>query len=167
MKNEKENNQNEVVINRIINQPREAVFKLWSDPEHLPRWFAPPGCTIVFHELDIREGGRFHSCLHVPDYKDCWCIGDYLEVKAPEKIVFTMAVSDDHGNKISAVEANMDPDWPDETIVTVTLKDLGGKTELTLRQTADATVAKRTGAYNGWLQMLDVMEELMAVPLTK
>lgn len=154
---------NEVHITRTVNFPRALVFQIWSDPEHLPRWFAPEGCGIHFTTLDIRPGGRFHSCVHTPDGKDCWCVGEYLEVKAPEKIVYNIAIADEEGNRRTSAEAGMDPAWPDETLVTVTFHALDdNRTEIILHQAAPADVARRTGAYPSWLQMLDRMEAALA-----
>lgn len=145
----------EVFITRVFDAPRELVFKAWTDPVHLARWFAPHGCAITFREIEIREGGSFHSCIHVPEGQDCWCRGDYREIVAPERLVFTMALADEQGNPAEPEEVHKDPDWPQETVVTVTFSEQDGKTLLTLHQSVSETVAKRTGAYPSWLQMLD------------
>lgn len=150
-----------VVITRILDAPPEKVFRMWADPQHLVKWYAPQGCTIEFHNLDIRPGGAFHSCVRIPDGHECWCVGRYLEVHEPKRISFTMAVADRDGNAITAIEAGMDPQWPDETTVTVTFEDLGGKTRLTLQQTVDESLARRTGAHPSWLNMLDQLDELL------
>lgn len=152
----------DVLISRMMNVSRERVFQAWTDPEQLEKWFAPKGCTIYFKSIDIREGGTFHSCIKNPHYKDCWCLGTYLEIIHPERIVFTMAVADEEGNLLSAADAGMDPSWPVETTVTVTLGAQGDKTAFTLHQTVDETLAKRTGAHPSWLEMLDIMEARLA-----
>jgi uncharacterized protein YndB with AHSA1/START domain len=152
----------EVFITRDFEAPRELVFAAWTDPVHLARWFAPHGCEISFREIEVREGGVFHSCIRPPGGHDCWCRGVYREVAAPERLVFTMAVADEQGNLIEPTEAGMDPDWPRETVVTVTLAEQDGKTRLTLRQTVSEALAKRTGAHPSWLQMLDRLEGELA-----
>jgi uncharacterized protein YndB with AHSA1/START domain len=149
----------EVLIERTINAPREAVFAAWTDPRAIGKWFAPRGCTIEFRQIEIAPGGTFHSCIRTPDGHECWCAGRYLEIVSPERIVLTMSVCDAAGKIIEPQDAGMDPDWPRETVVTVTLRDLGGKTGLTLHQTVSEALAKRTGAHPSWLQMLDLMEE--------
>lgn len=157
------NEKNEVLITRIINAPRELVYKAWTKPEHLMQWYAPTGCTIRFAILDIREGGTYHSCITIPGGKECWCVGDYLEIIPNEKIVQTMVVADEKGNRISAIEAGMDKDWPDETALAVTFEDAPeGKTKITLHQTVNEELAKRTGAHPSWLIMLDLLEELLS-----
>ena len=149
----------EVFITRVFDAPRELVFKAWTDPEHLVHWFAPDGCTIHFREIDLRPGGAFHSCVRLPDGKGCWCTGVYREIVAPERIVFTMVAADENGNPVEPTKVGMDPDWPRETVVTVTFAELGRKTELTLRQTVSEALAKRTGAHPSWIEMLDRLAE--------
>lgn len=155
------NAQDEVHITHLFDAPRALVFAAWTDPEQLKNWFAPNGCTLIFKEIDIREGGHFHSCVSHPEFGGCWCLGTYLEITAPEKIVFTMASADEHGNAISPQEAGMAPDWPATTHVTVTFKDLNGKTQLTLHQTVATALAKATGAYPSWIQMFDRLNAML------
>ncbi len=152
-----------VVIKRTFHAPRELVFKAWTDPEQLARWYAPDGCTIEFRELDIREGGTFHSCIKTPGGFQCWCIGVYSEIRVPERIVYSMALADEHGNRVTSAGSGHDTDWPAETIVTVTFTEQGDQTLLTLKQNVRESLAKRTGAYPSWIQMLDHLNtELVA-----
>lgn len=151
----------EVIITKIFDAPRNLVYKAWTDPNHLKNWFAPSGCTISFRELDIREGGTFHSCVNSPGYGDCWCKGVYKQLVQNEKIVYTMAIADEAGNLIDAVQAGMDPEWPMETTVTVIFSDQDGKTKLTLYQTVAEDLAKRTGAYPSWVDMLNRLEQTL------
>jgi len=152
----------EVLITRTFDVPREAVYRAWTDPRQLPLWFAPTGCTIRFAKLEIRPGGEFHSCITTPDGHECWCRGTYRELAEPERIVFTMAVADAAGSLIEPIDAGMDPEWPRETTVEVTLADEGEGTRLTLRQSVSEIVAKRTGAHPSWLTMLDRLADAIA-----
>jgi uncharacterized protein YndB with AHSA1/START domain len=151
----------EVLIARTIKAPREKVFDAWTEQEQLIKWFAPTGCTISYKQLEAAQGGHYISCVHVPDGKECWCKGAYLELNRPNCLVFSMVVCDEQGREITAIDAGMDPEWPDETIVTVTFEDIAGNTRLTLHQTVSESLAKRTGAYPSWLIMLDNLEALM------
>ena len=146
----------EVLISRVFDAPREMVFRAWTHPDHLRRWYAPDGCTVEFARIDVRPGGTFHSCIRSPDGRPCWCVGEYREVIPPERLVLTLAVADEQGNRVEPAAVGMDPQWPRESVVTVTLDDAGeGKTRLTLHQTVSEAVAKRTGAHPSWLQMLE------------
>jgi uncharacterized protein YndB with AHSA1/START domain len=166
--NERKNNPTEqttdrqIVITRVFNAPRELVFKAWTDPEHLKRWYAPRGCTIHIATMDLRQGGVFHTCIRNPKFHDCWCKGVYREIVVPERIVYTMAVADEKGNLVEPADAGMDPDWPRETIVTVTFAEHEGKTKVTLHQTVLESLAKRTGAHPSWIEMLDRLAEDLA-----
>ena len=111
----------EIVLSRVFPAPRELVFKMWTDREHLSRWFGPKGFTTTIHELDARVGGRWRFDMRAPD----GTIYDnrivYLEIKAPERLVF------DHGS-------DKDDD-PNKFRVIVTFDEQSDKkTVLTLRQ---------------------------------
>jgi uncharacterized protein YndB with AHSA1/START domain len=156
-----------LVIERVFDAPRELVFEAWTTPELLLAWFAPRGCTIRFASIDVRPGGRFHSCIHNPAFGECWCVGEYLEVVRPQRIVYSSALADRDGNRIDAAQAGHHADWPRETIVRVTFEEEGGRTRLQLRQNASLALAKQTGAYPSWLEMLDALErELRTAGLT-
>ena len=152
---------NEVFIEETFNASIEKVFSAWTDPEKLMKWYAPDGCTIHFSKIKIETGGQFHSCISNPQFGDCWCIGEYKEVLPNSKIVFTLINADENGNPTNPAEIGMDPDWPGATLVTVTLTEENGKTKLQLRQTVSLELAKKTGAYPSWLQMLNKMQIML------
>lgn len=151
----------EVFIEEVFNAGIERVFRAWTDPAILMKWYAPEGCTIQFKMLEIKTGGKFHSCITNPKYGDCWCIGEYTEIVPNEKIVFTMINANEHGDPIVPAEIGMDADWPGATLVTVTLKEVDGKTRLQLKQTVIQALAIKTGAYSGWLQMLGNLQKVL------
>jgi len=152
----------EVRIERVFNAPRELVFKAWTDPECLERWYAPRGCSIEIRRMEVREGGRLHTCIHTDGIGDCWVKGVYLEVAVPERIKYTMSLSDEYGGEPSESNTGKDPDWPSETTVTVTFEEQDAKTLVTLHQTVSESIARRTGAYPSWIQMMDRLEEQLA-----
>lgn len=154
-------NENEVFIEETFNAGIESVFSAWTDPDKLMKWYAPDGCTIRFKKLDIKSGGKFHSCISNPQYGDCWCIGEYKEIVTNTKIVFTLINADESGNPVNPADIGMDPDWPGVTLVTVMLTEEKGKTKLQLRQTVIQELAQKTGAYTGWLQMLNNIQKLL------
>ncbi|HKQ12727.1 MAG TPA: SRPBCC domain-containing protein [Steroidobacteraceae bacterium] len=150
-------------IERRFDAPRELVFDAWTQPEYLMRWYAPHGCTIQLVKLEARPGGRFHWCIHNPSFGECWCVGEYQEMVRPERIVYTLATADSAGNQIEPAQAGHDPRWPRESLVTVTLADVRGSTLLTLEQNVLESLAKHTGAHPSWLQMLERLDEIVAV----
>jgi uncharacterized protein YndB with AHSA1/START domain len=153
----------QVLITRVLNFPRELVFDAWTRPDYLMKWYAPHGCSIRFSKIDVRSGGIFHSCIDDPKFGECWIIGTYIEVKRPERLVLTMNLSNEAGDTVSALEAGHDPEWQPKSTLTVTLTEIEpGKTKLVLHQDVAERIAKKTGAYPSWLQMLDRLETLLA-----
>lgn len=142
-----------VVISRVFDAPRELVFEAWTSPQLLVRWFAPRGCSVHFERIDVRPGGGFHSCIRDGSF-ECWCVGVYEEIINPERLVYTIAIADRHGNKVAPASVGHDAKWPPETRLSVTFEEHEGKTRLTLRQDVSESLAKQTGAYPSWLEML-------------
>lgn len=151
----------EVLITHLFNAPVDLVFKSWTRPELLVNWYAPDGCTIEYKMINVKEGGKFHSCIHDPVYGECWITGTYLEVVADEKLVFTMALSNEAGELLESVDAGKSADWPKETVTTVTFEPLGNQTKLTLHQTAPEAEAKKSGAYQSWIKMFNRLNMLV------
>lgn len=152
----------DVLITHVFDAPRELVFKAWTDAEWLAKWYAPDNCTVYFKHIDVQEGGTFLSCIYNPQYGNCWAMGKYLEIKSPHRIQYTLAVADESGNPSNAVDEGMNPEWPQETIVTVTFTELDGKTKMVLHQTVSEALAKQTGAYPSWLQMFNRLNKLLS-----
>lgn len=109
----------EITLTRTFDAPRELVFEAWSKPEHLPRWMCPRDFTITTHEIDVREGGIWRYLMHGPDGTDYGNRIHWLEIAPPERLVFW------HGDDLD--------DDPNAFHVTVTLSDIGGRTEIAMR----------------------------------
>jgi uncharacterized protein YndB with AHSA1/START domain len=154
----------DVLINRLMDAPRELVFQAWTDPAHLVEWYAPNGCNIDIKEFEFRTGGSFLHCIHTEGNHDCWCKGVFEEIVAPERLVYTLMVANEQGDLVKPADVGMDPEWPSETRLTVTFTEQDGKTLITLHQAVNEKLAKKTGAYPSWLQMLDKLDiELTAI----
>ena len=111
----------EIVLVRVYDAPRAAVFAAWTDADAFCEWFGPDGFRCTVEEMDVRPGGRARFAMVAPDGTAFPSRFDYLEVVPGERLVM------DHG-------ADVDDD-PDRFRVTVTLDAQGdGKTVLTLRQ---------------------------------
>ena len=78
----------EIVTTRVFDAPRERVFKAWTDPDHLARWWGPQGFTNTFHEFDLRPGGVWRFVMHGPDGADYQNKSVFVEITKPERIVF-------------------------------------------------------------------------------
>jgi len=133
----------ELYISRLFDAPPALVFEAWTKPEHLNRWCCPTGFTLPFSEGEIRTGGSFKTCMRSPEGQDHWLSGTYREITPPERLVFTHAWHDENGER------------GHETVVTITLKEEGGKTRLTLHQAFFTSKASRDGHESGWNATLD------------
>lgn len=77
----------EVVSTRRYDAPRATVFRAFSDPAILARWWGPEGSTNTFHEFDLRTGGRWRFVMHGPDGRDYQMDKTFVDVAAPERVV--------------------------------------------------------------------------------
>ena len=133
----------ELVITRVIDAPRALVFKAWTQPEHVVRWWGPRGFTYIGSAMDIRVGGAYRLGMRSPAGTEHWKRGVYREILEPERIVFTFAWETPGGS------------LSHELLTTITLDELGAKTRLTLRQTGFETEEWRDSHEHGWTSTLD------------
>ena len=133
----------ELVITRIFDAPRPLVFKLWTEPEHLVRWWGPRGFTPISARTDVRLGGAWSPSMRGPDGSVIHKHGVYRELVAPERLVLTYITDDAAGIP------------GPETLVTVTFTDIDGKTKLTLHQAAFQSIAVRDDHARGWTGALE------------
>jgi len=168
----------ELVITRVFDAPRELVFKAWTEPKRLMRWWGPKGFTSPVCKIDLRPGGVFLNCMRSPDGKDYWSQGVYREIVKPERIVCTDTFADEKGNPVSPRQYGMSadekgnpvsprqygmsPDWPDEALITVTFTEHAGKTRLTLQHSPLNPGPDRDMCQQGWNESLDKLEGSLA-----
>jgi uncharacterized protein YndB with AHSA1/START domain len=153
--------QEELSITRIFDAPRERVWKAWTEPELMKRWWGPKGFTTPYCEIDLRMGGKFLYCMRSPEGKDYWGTGVYREIVRLERIVCTNSFADEKGNVVPATQYGMSADFPLEMLVIVTFEEHEGKTKLTLRHVGIPAGADRDGANVGWGQSLDKLAEAL------
>ena len=83
----------DLILTRIIDAPREKVFRAWTEPELLKQWFAPLPWTTPHAEMDLRPGGASLIVMRSPEGNDMPNRGVYLEVVKNQRLVFTDAYS--------------------------------------------------------------------------
>src|SRR5271170_4851264 len=110
----------EFVITREFDAPRELLFKAWTDPKHLAQWWGPKGFTNPVCEWDARPGKKIYVVMRAPNGTDYPMGGEFREVAAPERLVFTSGALDAKGKMIF------------EFLHTVTFVERNGRTELTI-----------------------------------
>ncbi|WP_372631777.1 SRPBCC domain-containing protein [Cohnella sp.] len=121
-------NEKVLVLERVFDAPRELVFAMFKEADHLKHWWGPKGWELPVCSIDFRPGGVWHYCMKCADESqgdfygmESWGKGVYKEIIEPEKIVYTDYFSDAEGNE--------NPEMP-ATEVTMEFIDLDGKTKL-------------------------------------
>ena len=145
----------DLVLTRLIDAPREKLYRAWTEPELLEQWFAPLPYTTPRAELDVRPGGASLVVMRGPDGVEMPNRGVYLEVVENERIVFTNAYT-------QAWEPSQKPFMT----VIVTFEDIGGKTNYTALvrhwTVADRETHEKMGFHQGWGQCADQLAALVA-----
>ena len=148
----------EVIHTRIFNAPRDLVWKVWSDPKHIARWWGPNGFTTTTYSMDFRPGGVWRFVMHGPDGTDYQNKVVYLEIVKPERIVFKHSGGEDDTEGVSHQ-------------TTVTFAAEGNKTKLTMRILFASPeelqrVVEKVGAIEGGKQTLGRLAEYVEKALT-
>lgn len=157
----------EFTVSRTVNAPLARVWKAWTEEEQLKQWWSPKGFGILDVKVDLRVGGTMHYGLRSPDGLVFWGRFVYREIVPEKRLVFIVSFADENGN---VVRNPWDADWPLEILSTVELKDLGGKTEVTVRwlpaNASDKEVktfdAGRESMKQGWNGTIDNLDALIA-----
>ena len=157
----------EFVITRVFDAPRDIVFKAWTERDRLMQWWGPKGFTMLSAAIDLRPGGVFHYGMRTPNGDEMWGRWIFREVVKPERLVFVVSFSDAAGGQTRHPWA---PDWPMETLSTMTLTERGGKTTVTLTWIpVNATETERKtfaaghdSMQQGWTGTLDQLAAYLA-----
>ena len=156
------------VISRVLDAPRDLVWKVFTDPAHMRHWWGPKGFTVAVSKMDLRPGGTYHYCLKSPDGSPMWGKFVFREIAAPERMVFISSFSDEAGG---TTRHPMAPTWPLEMLSTFAFEEQpGGKTKLTIRWAPyNATEeerktfdAGRGSMQQGWSGTLEQLEAYLA-----
>lgn len=151
----------ELVVTRTFDAPREMVWKAWTDPEQVKQWWGPKDFTAPFARIDLRKGGTYLFSMRSPDGNDYWSTGVFREVVPPERLVSTDSFSDEKGNVVSPEDYGMSPDFPSEMQVTTTFEEQNGKTTLTLRYDTHPSGEDRENMMAGWNESLDKLADFL------
>jgi uncharacterized protein YndB with AHSA1/START domain len=140
-----------LTMTRVFDAPRERVWREWTEPERFADWFGGSQSEVPLESvsMDVRPGGNLRATMFSgPSRRESRWTGEYREVAAPERLVFTIS------------------DRPDEDmyeLVTVLLTDLGGgRTEMRLEQRGHMTPEQYERAGQGWGSFFDRLDERLA-----
>ena len=151
--------QHELHITRVFDAPRELVWKVWTDPEHMKHWSGPRQFYATHIENDRRPGGKWRLWLHSDGFDigdgqlrklNLWQGGVNREVVEPERLVYTFKWDDNPG-----LSENV------ETVVTVTFEENDGKTTMNFHQAFFVTTGDRDGHMKGWNSAIDKFEDYL------
>lgn len=150
---------NAIVIVREFEAPRDLVWKVWNEKEHMEKWFGPKGFETRVDHLEFKKGGEIRHTMIGPDGTEYPSKGVYLDIDAPRKVVST----DEFGDGVDQIEAFKDVKLPEGMITTVEFEDLGERCRITLT-VAHATEEDRKrhedmGFVAGWNSTLDCLDE--------
>jgi uncharacterized protein YndB with AHSA1/START domain len=140
----------EVTITRVFPAPRELVWRAWTEPERLARWWGPHGWRTDPRDvtLDVRPGGTFRVSSVSDAGAQMTTAGVYREVVEPDRLVF---------------EESAEDSWHDGAVSTLTLTELGdGRTEMVLRSAIRTTEELGELAAGGMRGAIDRLAELLA-----
>ncbi|WP_339278200.1 SRPBCC domain-containing protein [Paenibacillus sp. FSL W8-0426] len=152
-----------LVLERVFDAPRELVFQMFKEPEHLKRWWGPRGWEIPVCTVDFRPGGAWHYCMKCVDPNqgefygmEAWGKAVYKEIVEPERIIYNDYFTD--------AEGNVNDDLP-SSLITMEFIDLGGKTRLVNRSefvSAEALqIVMDMGMLQGITETWDRLSELL------
>jgi len=103
---------------RVFDAPRELVWKVWTEPEHIGKWWGPNGFTTTTHKMEVKAGGVWRFVMHSPDGRDYQNKITFIEVVKPERLVYK------HGGTGEKEDRGLEPV---SFHVTVIFTDEGGK----------------------------------------
>ena len=138
-----------ITLQRTISAHRSEVFRTWTDPAELKRWWARPGFTVVDAQVDLRIGGGFRIQTR-PDVGNVFSVfGTYREVRAPERLVYTWAWQ---GTRMDGIE----------TLVTVDFREVGQDTEVLMTHEGFSTEGDHMAHRDAWIGCFDRLTQTLA-----
>ena len=145
-----------MVVTQVFDAPRELVWRAWTDPKYVMRWWGPKGFTAPVCRMDFRVRGKFLMCMRTPDGQEFWNGGEYHEIVAPEKIVSSMYFSDSEGNKVEPAHYGIEHEAIEGAYDVTLFEDLGdGRTKLTFIGNETMEDATQSGQVEGMHQVLE------------
>jgi uncharacterized protein YndB with AHSA1/START domain len=153
------------LLERTFNAPRTLVWKAWTDPKLLARWYGPNVETVI-HKLDVTPGGLWLNEMKMGGNSG-YQRAEFTEVQEPEKLVCLMSNADADWNIASNP---MMPDWPKTLLTVVTFKETANKTEMRLEWTPHNASAAEIACFEkamenmgkGWGAGMELLAELLA-----
>jgi uncharacterized protein YndB with AHSA1/START domain len=155
----------DLVITRIIDAPLELVWKAWTDPERVRRWWGPKDYVSPTCKIDLRVGGKYIFCMRAPAEQggqDSYTAGVYRKIVPMERLEFTQGLSDKDGNPIDPAQIGMPADFPKEILTVIVFKAKGSLTELIITEYGWTAGQMAVYSYAGMQQSIDKLAAYLA-----
>jgi uncharacterized protein YndB with AHSA1/START domain len=151
------------VVSRMFDAPVEEVWRAFTDPERITRWWGPKDFTAPFAKMDLRVGGKYTMAMRGPDGKDYWSTGIYKEIIPHRKIVLIDSFADKDGNVVPATYYGMSSSFPLGMEITLTFEEFEGKTKFTLRYSDVGMMDEKDleAMKQGWSESLDKLQDIL------
>jgi uncharacterized protein YndB with AHSA1/START domain len=127
----------DLVVKRIIDAPLDLVWKAWTEPEHVMKWWGPKHYTSPSCKIDLREGGKYVFSMRAPQDQggqEMYTAGVYKKIVPMQYLEFTQGLADKDGNPIDPLQVGMPPDFPAEIRTSIVFKARGDLTELIITE---------------------------------
>jgi uncharacterized protein YndB with AHSA1/START domain len=111
-----------LIVKRILDMPVELVWKAWTEPEHVKKWWGPKFYTSPSCSIDLRVGGKYIFCMLAPKEmggQESFTSGTYTKIVPMERLEFTQGMSDKEGNRLDPSALGLPPDFPKELHTTL------------------------------------------------
>jgi len=146
----------QLVIERVFDAPRERVFDVFTQSEHLQKWWGPKMVGIPVAEFDVRPGGKIFIAERALDGVMNYIAGVVREIERPSRVVFAIHFADADRRRVAPPAGTALPaTWDDEIVTLVTFSAEGRRTRMTIRTQSGFTAEWGEKARLGWAQSLD------------
>ena len=154
----------ELAIERVFDAPRERVFDMFTQPEHLQKWWGPKMVSIPFAEFDAHPGGKIFIAERSPDGAMNYVAGVVREIERPSHLVFAMHFANEKRERVSPPALSSLPAaWDGEIVSNVTFSAEGRRTRVTIRTERSGVTAEWSEkARLGWGEALDKLGSAIA-----
>ena len=150
-----------MTVTRVFDAPVEQVWKAWSDPALVMRWWGPAGFTAPLARMEFREGGTSLVCMRTPDGHDLYNNWTYREIVPWQRITFVSTFADQDGINIHPSQAGLPEAIPPEVPHEVTFRALDANhTEVTVTEYGYPSEEVAALSRSGMEQCLDKMEKI-------
>jgi len=140
----------EIVIERVFDAPRERVFDVFTQPEHLQKWWGPKMFSVPISEFEARPGGKIFLGQRGPDGAMHYNAGVVREIERPSRLVFAIHFADAERRRVAPpAGTGLSGTWDQEIVSSVTFTADGRRTRVTIRVT-------RSGVTPEWIEMARV-----------